>query len=226
MFDRIRQALRIASRDPSLSAWAELHGLQAQGRLEDAQFALERNAGPGAALPWRVERGPPSRDFIRTSELRGRSERGAPEDLAVMVINRPLKEVLEARAYAEATDSMQTTVDSALNEEVRWLAMYDEVRWSGGPHTLWPAYAVVTEQRDAAEQWLGGPLVAHALLARAATPARSEVPFVLVLLRGRVYLREEFTPATLETLALSTSVFATACQAAAALTTGAFTSPG
>ena len=44
-------------------------------------------------------------------------------------MNRPLKESLEKQAYQIYTDQLQTSVDPNLPEEMRWLAMYDEVGW-------------------------------------------------------------------------------------------------
>jgi hypothetical protein len=38
-------------------------------------------------------------------------------------MNRPLKEALEKRACEKYTDTLQTTADPSLPEEMRWLAM-------------------------------------------------------------------------------------------------------
>ena len=55
------------------------------------------------------------------------------EDVAVLTINRPLKEALEKRAYKMYTDTLQTTEDPGLPEEMRWLAIYDEAGWGTLP---------------------------------------------------------------------------------------------
>ena len=64
-----------------------------------------------AASRWRLQLGRPTRDYIRGEELRARAELGIDDDVAVLVMNRPLKEALEKQAYQMYTDSLQTSVD-------------------------------------------------------------------------------------------------------------------
>ena len=48
----------------------------------------------------------------------------------MLVLKRPLKDTLERRTYKVFTDSLQTTADPSLAEEMRWLAMYPEAGWN------------------------------------------------------------------------------------------------
>ena len=62
--------------------------------------------------------------------------------MTLFIINRPLKEDLEKRAYEMYTDTLQTTVDPSLPKEMRWLAMYPETGWQSLPPEFLKRYAV------------------------------------------------------------------------------------
>jgi hypothetical protein len=224
MFDKIRKAFSrdartaehaAASGQPSqlmqgpVSEWAATQGLafsmQGAGRL-----VVE---GKVAGRPWRMELGKPTRDYIRAEELRARAELGLDEDVAVMIINRPLKDALDKKAYNMITDSLQTTADPNLPEEMRWLAMYDEVGWESLPPAFWNRYAVLTDQREHALAWVDPPL-AQLLLDWPEPAPGAEVPFLLLLLRGKTYLRMEYAPAEITTLQHAAQVFTGACESA------------
>lgn len=223
MFDKIKKAF---SRDakateppPSVlpsqlmqgpvSEWAATQGfaLSLQGR---GSLVVE---GKVAGRPWRMELGKPTRQYMRAEELRARAELGLDEDVAVMVINRPLKEALEKKAYNMITDSLRTTADPNLPEEMRWLAMYDEVGWESLPREFWRRYAVLTDRREHALAWVDAPL-AQQLLDWPEPAPSAEVPFLMLLLRGKTYLRMEYTPAEASTLQHAAQVFTSACEAA------------
>ena len=74
--------------------------------------------------------------------------------MAVLIPNRPLKEALEKRAHEMYTDTLQTTEDPGLPEEMRWLAIYDEAGWGSLPPEFWVRYAVLAEKREQALAWL------------------------------------------------------------------------
>jgi hypothetical protein len=219
MFDRIKKAFggkaKPSDDAPSqlaygpVSEWAATQGF-GFSVLDGQNVALEGKVG---SRPWRLQLGKPTRNYIFGEEVRGRAELGIAEDVAVLVMNRPLKEALEKRAYEMYTDSLQTSVDSSLPEEMRWLAMFEEVGWEKLPADFWARYAVLTDNRACALAWID-PLLA-ALLVEWPQPAPSaEVPFILLLLNGKAYLRMEYTPAELGTLQHAAQVFASACQSA------------
>jgi hypothetical protein len=125
-------------------------------------------------------------------------------------MNRPLKAALEKKAYALYTDSLQTSVDPNLPEEMRWLAMYQEVGWEGMSEALWQRYSVLADQRENALQWIDASLAS--MLEKWPQPAPSEeVPFMLMLLRGRAYLRMEYAPSVIGTLEHASTIFTAAC---------------
>ena len=116
-----------------------------------------------------------------------------------MVLNRPLLETLEGTAYTAITDTLQTNVSASLPEEVRWLAMYEQMAWPGLPASFRKHFAVVAERLEVAQRWVHAPVVSQLLNAvegeGGAERARS--PMVLMLVRGRVYLRVEHTQRSL-----------------------------
>lgn len=191
-----------------VSEWAGTQGFTFSG--QGNAFALDGKVGNKT---WRMERGRPSRNFIRGEELRGRCELGVDEDISVLVMNRPLKQALEKKAYALYTDSLQTTADPNLPEEMRWLAMYEEVGWDSLPLPFWDRYSILTDQREHALGWID-PVLAELLMNWPEPGPSAEVPFMLMLLRGKAYLRMEYTPADMPTLQHAATIFTTACESA------------
>src|SRR5262245_610129 len=133
MFDRIRKVLQREPRDRdgeavahcsfgSVSEWAASRGISVSTGLGHT-VSLHGKVG---GHPWRMELGKPARDYITGEELRARAELGVFDDVGALIINRALKDALERRAYSMITDTLQTTADPHLPEEMRWLAMYDE----------------------------------------------------------------------------------------------------
>lgn len=221
MFDRIKKAF---SRDakptqdaPSsqmvhgpVSEWAATQGFAFSVEGNGHGIALEGKVG---GKPWRLQLGQPSRNYILGEEVRARCELGIPENIAVLVMNRPLKEALEKRAYQIYTNDLQTSVDSSLPEEMRWLSMFDEVAWDGLPAEFWDRFGVLTDLRDNALAWVDASLAS--LMVNWPAPAPSaEVPFMVLLLNGKAYLRMEYTPADLGTLQHAALIFTSACESA------------
>jgi hypothetical protein len=220
MFDRLKKAFSkdapslfgnaAAVPQADLAEWANSLGyalaVSDSGRLRSL-------TGKVMERPWRLDIGPSTRSFIRGDEIRARAEAGINEDVAVLVMNRPLKVALEKQAYALYTDSLQTTADPSLPEEMRWLAMYEEFGWDALPRNFWDRYSVMGDQRETAialvtqelaDMMMDWPEDAHS----------AEVPFLLMLLRGKVYLRMEYSPSALSTLQHGTKVFLGACESA------------
>lgn len=220
MFERIKKAFGKEAKPvdevPSqlalgpVSEWAATQGFGFSTLDGGQNIALEGKAG---GRPWRLQLGKPTRNYIFGEEVRGRAELGIPEDVAVLVMNRPLKEALEKRAYEMYTNTLQTSVDSSLPEEMRWLAMFEEVAWEKLPDAFWTRFSVLTDNRACALAWIDPQLAG--LLTQWPAPAPSaEVPFVLLLLNGKGYLRMEYTPAELGTLQHAARIFTSACESA------------
>jgi hypothetical protein len=222
MFDRIRKAFakdaksEASDASPSqlahgpVSEWAATQGFGFSVLDAGQSVALE---GKVAGRPWRLQLGRPSRNYIFGEEVRGRAELGIDESVAVLVMNRPLKESLEKRAYELYTNDLQTSVDTTLPEEMRWLAMYDEVGWQSLPNEFWARLSVLTDNRESALAWLD-PQFAQLMTDWPEPSPSAEVPFMVLLLNGKAYLRMEYTPAQLETLQHAARIFTAACESA------------
>jgi hypothetical protein len=195
MFDRLRKALApsggpVTHRE--IARWAASHRLSIAPQATDGHFEL---GGELEGRPWRLACGAPTRDYVRGLELRGRADVGADPDAVVMVINRPLKEALEDSAYSALTDTLQTTVDASLPEEMRWLAMYEEMVWPELPTLFRQHFAIVADGIEHAQRWVHAPLVLPllSLVEGEGGAARAESPLVLMLMHGKVDLRMEHT---------------------------------
>ena len=229
MFDRIRKAfsreaagagvanaadapgvpgLRLA--DGPLSEWAATQGFGFSADPTGHAVALE---GKLRGKRWRMELGRPARDFIRGKELRARAQLGIDEDLAVLVMSRPLKDALEKKAFHIYTDQLRTSADPSLPEEMRWLAMFDELAWESLPEEFWQRYSVLSDRQETALAWID-PQLAQTLLDWPDPAPSPEVPFMILLLRGKAYLRMEYTPANLATLQHAAVIFTRACESA------------
>jgi len=218
MFERLKKALmpsdasgRKAPVLDAVSEWAGTQGFAYTGVGDSTGFAL---TGQVAGKPWKLERGKSTRDYIHGEELRARAELNLNDDVSVLIMNRPLKEALEKRAYEMYTDTLQTTADPSLPEEMRWLAMYPEAGWDSLAPEFWKRYAVLSEKRDQALAWVD-PHLAELLMTWPEPAPNEQVPFILMLLRGKAYLRMQYTPADMPTLEHAAQIFTYACESAA-----------
>jgi hypothetical protein len=223
MFDRIKKAFSKGAKEPHapesqvshlahgpVSEWAATQGFGFSTDATGNEIALESKV---EGKPWRMQLGRPTRNYILGEELRARAELAVKDDAAVLVINRPLKEALEKQAYAIYTDPLQTSVSPDLPEEMRWLAMFDEVAWEGPPQDFWGRYGVLTDHKKNAMDWVDEGLIQ--LLMRWPDPAPSpEVPFMVLLLRGKAYLRMEYSPADIAVLQHASVIFTACCESA------------
>jgi len=218
MFDRIKKAFQREVRDRSdstlaqahgpVSEWAASRGMTFSGAALGSSMSMQ---GKVSGRSWRMELGRPTRDYIVGEELRARAELGVDDQVGALVINRPLKESLERRAYSMITDTLQTTADPRLPEEMRWLAMYDEIGWEGPPADFWTHYAVLADSREHAQAWVDDRLVKQ-LMSWPDPGPTSQVPFMIVLLRGKCYLRMQFMPPEMAILDHATDLFVNACE--------------
>jgi hypothetical protein len=219
MFDRIKKAFHRQPKERSesvlphtgygpVSEWAASRGMSFSSGALGNTLSMQGKVG---GRPWKLELGRPTRDYIAGEELRARAELGLPDEVGAMIINRPLKETLERRAYSMITDTLQTTADPRLPEEMRWLAMYDEIGWEGPPEAFWARYAVLTDKREHALAWVDQRLV-QLLMSWPEPAPLPQVPFMIVLLRGKCYLRMQYLPAETPTLDHATDVFIAACE--------------
>lgn len=224
MFNRIRKAFFGSSQDASsprpgraglaehepMSQWAATQGFAFAADGTGQGLALEGKVG---TKPWRLQLGHSTRQYIVGQELRARAELGISEDVSVLVMNRPLKDALEKQAYEIYTDHLQTSLDPSLPEEMRWLAMFDEVGWETLPQAFWDRYAVLSDNREHATTWVDAVLAGRLLDWPAPAPA-PQVPFMIMLLRGKAYLRMEYSPADPLLMQHAALIFTSACESA------------
>ena len=163
--------------------------------------------------PWKLERAAASRNYIFGEEIRGRADIAVDREANIVIMNRPLKELLEKRAYALYTDSVETHAGPTLMEEMRWLALYPEVGWEKLPLPFWSRYAVMASDRAQAINWVT-PELADLLMSWPDPATDANVPFILIVMRGRAHLRMQLTPTGSDTLEHISLVFTAAAQSA------------
>jgi hypothetical protein len=198
------------SQHSKVSEWASMQGLSYTDRSGKG-YAMD---GKISGKPWKLEQGKPSRDFIKGIELRARGEMGVNDNVAVMIMTRSLKNELDKRAFSLYTDTLQTQVDPHLPEEMRWLSMYEEVGWEELGQVFLDNYAILADERNHAVHWLSPELAGQLLAWPSSEP---NVPRVLMVLRGKVYLRMQINEGDIPTLEHATRVFTTACDSALAV---------
>ena len=198
-----------------VAEWANLKHHTFKRTREGDGFVID--AGH-SAVPWRMEWGPTQRAYIEGHELRFRMELQLPSALQMLVLNRPLLESLEHESFERYTEVNQTQVDVSTSEEMRWVAMFAQSDLPG-QRALRPHFAALSSPPLHVETWLKGDLAAALLLVSASALPR-ETPWVLMTLRGRVYLRmalPEPKPASLDAMS---KLFACACTAALRVSAG------
>lgn len=170
----------------ALTSWAQQHELVCK-RVRDEQGVVVE--GTLNNLPWRLEWGTPQRAYLLDRELRVRLELGLPTSLQMLIVSRTLAEELEHAAFSLFTQDMQTQVDSGMPEEMRWLAMFPKIQLAA-MKTLRSRFSASGSNASALSGWLNEDLVAR-LEEAARTWLPEEQPFLMMTLRGRLYLRLE-----------------------------------
>ncbi|HEY9066930.1 MAG TPA: hypothetical protein VIO33_18245 [Burkholderiaceae bacterium] len=158
--------------------------------------------------PWRLEWGAPQRDYIYGRELRLRMELALPPDMQMLLLSRPLMDALERRTYELFTDSVQTQIGTATPEEMRWLVMFPKLTL-GALKMLRGRFGGVASAPAVGLAWIEGPL-ANQLEAQLGELLNGDPAFVLMTLRGRVYLRLQLVSPTPQAIAAAIALFETA----------------
>lgn len=195
---------------------AEENRLEINTKSGEASGAWQMGSAVRGVLrdkPWKLERAAASRDYISGEEVRGRADIAVDPEVSIIIMNRALKELLEKRAYALYTDSVETEASPTLMEEMRWLALYPQVGWESLSDSFWHRYAVITGHRAQAMRWVT-PGLASLLTSWPEPALDAEVPFILMVMRGKIHLRMQLTPADSNTLEHISQVFTTAAQSA------------
>ncbi len=141
----------------------------------------------------RFERGYPSRPYIHGIELRARAELDLPPDIAFLLVNRTLKMNVHSDSQSGFADSVMASVDLEQPEEVLWMKLFSEVRIPNATERFAADYAVLAEEEQHA-QLLCQPELMQLLLTWPRYSA--DRACVLMLARGKLYLRMRFTDDT------------------------------
>ena len=189
--------------------WAQAagHGFK-RSRTGDG-FAVD---GSFEGRAWRLEWSLPQRSYIQGHELRMRMELGLPSVLQMLVLSRPLMESLERESFERFTELTQTRIDVATSEEMRWLAMFHKADLPASRNVK-ERFAAVANDPQLVSAWVEGAL-ASGLDQAAATFLLAEPPFVVMSLRGRVYLRLQLAVPTAASVAAVVGLYSTACSEA------------
>ena len=204
----IERATRRAESD-AIAGWARRSGYVHKREKDGDGFAIEGNLD---GTPWRLEWGRPQRRYIEGHELRMRMVLGAPPDLQLLLMTRSLRERLASEAFEHATQGNQTALDDSVSEETRWLVVFPKLALTGS-QILRNCFAGAANHRHEGAAWLDGPLT-HALERAAATWLNPQPPFLLMTLRGRLYLRLQLGSADEEDVAAAVALFGIAAAAA------------
>ena len=187
----------------AVSEWARENKMAFKRvREEEGGFVID---GGMDSKPWRLEWGAPQRPYIEGHELRLRMELGLPPNLQVLLLSQPLRETLERQTFERFTESTQTVIDGATPEEMRWLAMFAKVTFAASK-AVRMRFGLVGNTPPVAASWVEGAL-ARQLEDASGNLLAHEPPFVLMLLRGRVYLRMQLADPDLASVRQAVGLF-------------------
>lgn len=187
MLEAIRSFLSRSGGNAEINAiatWAKKAGHRCKREKDGEGFAVD---GRSAVAAWRIEWGLPQRPYFAGHELRIRAVLDLPPDLQMLVMTQSLEEVLAKEAFELGTQSNQTLVGDTVLEETRWLVMFPKIVFNQSK-TLRQTYAGVSSLDYEGASWLEARL-AKSLERAAGTWLGAAPPFLLMTLRGRLYLR-------------------------------------
>jgi hypothetical protein len=206
------------SRDwAALSGWAQQQGHGFKRARDDEGFVIDGNFGERS---WRLEWGPPQRAYIAGHELRVRMELQLSSNLQMLLMTRALMESLERETFERYTQSNQTLIDVSTPEEMRWLAMFPKVDLVDLPKDLRQRFRAVASDVQMALQWVDASF-AQQLGVVSSRVLDDDPPFVLMTLRGRLYMRVQMDEPKPTTVAPLVTLFQIAAQAAMSLRSSA-----
>ena len=205
MLKYIRQRLFRASSfegREALQAWCESSGWQMRGIREQEGFVIDTRGG---ALEGRIEWGPAQRRYLGSQELRLRGELDLKPVVHALVMPKALMEDVERELFSQFVGGVQTRIDVETPEEMRWLAMSPKLG-AALLGELKAHYAGVSNRTPWLAHWLQGPL-GDSLLMRALGPAEVQLPFALIVHRGRLTLRVAMPEPDVATVQASHALF-------------------
>lgn len=199
----------------SASTWAQKQGYGFKRTKDHDGFVVD---GVFGARPWRLEWGPPQRSYITGHELRMRMELGLSSELQMLLMSRPLIELLERETFERYTERNQTLIDVSTPEEMRWLAMFPKVNL-GLPKDVRADFGAVASDPSVAVAWIDAALAQRLKLASTHL-LQGQPPFVLMTLRGRLYLRMQLDQPDPTAITQAIQLFQAAAQSALRASSG------
>lgn len=182
-----------AARWRPIQEWAEARGAEFSQSRDGQGFLIEHpGASPG---PMRIEWGQSQRSYLPSTELRMRCEMGLHPDLQTMVLCRALMENLERAVFEAYTDTLKTRADTDTPEEMRWLVMFPKFNHAAS-QIVRQRYGIVGVTKELTGAWVDGEL-GEALVQASQDLLPEGHPFVLMCMRGNLYLRTEMGEADL-----------------------------
>lgn len=193
--------------------WADSRPAQFRLTRDGKGFLIEQpKALPGAL---RIEWAASQRNYIRGNEIRMRCELRLHSDLQMMVLCRQLMEALESAVFEAYTDTLKTRVDTDTPEEMRWLVMYPKLSQINSKRVR-QRFGAVGMTKELTAAWLDGEL--SEALAQASQGLLPEGhPFVLMMMRGNVYLRAAMAEPDLGQIQALVKLLEIACKEAASV---------
>jgi len=119
---------------------------------------------------------------------------GLPPAGHVIVMSNAVRGKLQALAgqlQPHTADAQQAGSPDG-PEEIHWLSSYPSVRWSGGDPRFWSHYTVLSDSVELARRWVDTTAIEYLMTGDG--QAASHVPLLVVLRRGRCFLRLQVNP--------------------------------
>ena len=166
----------------ALAEWAHAHGHHFKRSRDADGFIVEAHDGS-----WRLEWGPSQRRYIQGQELRLRAPLRGAAGLQLLVLTRSLLDLLEKQVFEQYTQGLQTRIDLATPDEMRWLVLHPKLP-AAELQALRGHYGAVGQPLPALASWVGGAL-ATALVEHAVARGAAGTPLLLIVQRERLTLR-------------------------------------
>jgi len=188
--------------------WAQARGHDFKPTREGDGFVVEAGT---LQTGWRLEWGPSQRPYIQGQELRLRAETVEVE-LQMLILSRSLKDAMERAVFEQFTEGLQTRIDTATPEEMRWLVLFPKLKDSE-MKILRDSYVALASSPVWLSGWIEGRLSEQLQQARS-TWLQPEDPLALVYQRGRLTLRTPLAQPDAARLAEVMRLFETAAHEA------------
>jgi hypothetical protein len=185
--------------------WAHDEKMVFSGSEDATGFWIE---GGLESRPWRLEWGSPQRQYIKGAELRIRIDMGVAAELQMLLLSKKLFDSLEHNAFESFTETTQTLIDTNLPEELRWLVMFPTANYQAVKAVRSRLHLLGSSPLEAAH-WIEGVLAKQLELALS-TFLIQDIPFLIMVLGSRVYLRMQLETPLLDSIQQALAVFETA----------------